>query len=75
MDREFTEEEKLIGRYLTIEENIYLSLEACDIINAYEVSRILNGKGYANLTVCPCCHVDDFVHVESCELSKINKQI
>lgn len=72
---ELNEQEKIIGRHFTIEENIYISLEACDIINMYEVSKSLNSKGYANLTVCPCCHVDDFVHVESCELSKINKEI
>jgi hypothetical protein len=23
-----------------------------------------------NLTVCPECHVDDFVHVEGCKLDK-----
>lgn len=26
----------------------------------------LNENGYANLTVCPSCHVDDFTHVEGC---------
>lgn len=29
----------------------------------------LNRNGFANLTVCPVCHVDDFVHVEGCRLA------
>ena len=63
-------------RELTIEEEIYLALESLDIINpGYPVSKFFFGCGYANLTVCPCCRVDDFVHIESCELSKINKNI
>lgn len=64
------------SKELTIEEEVYLTLESLDNINTgYQVSRFLNGKGYANLTVCPCCRVDDFVHIENCELSKVNKNI
>lgn len=59
---------------LTIEDKIYLALENLDIINpGYPVSIFLNKRGYANLTVCPYCRVDDFVHVEGCELSKLNE--
>ena len=29
----------------------------------------LNANGFANLTCCPVCHVDDFTHVESCPLA------
>ncbi len=29
---------------------------------------ILNRNGMPNATVCPICHVDDFVHVEGCKL-------
>lgn len=30
----------------------------------------LNRNGFCNLTVCPECHVDDFVHVEGCGIAK-----
>lgn len=76
MEREFLEDEKIIGRYLSIEESIYIALERLDIIiPGYVVSRSLNNRGHASLTGCPVCMVDDFVHVENCELSKINKNI
>ncbi len=56
----------------TIEQEIYLALELLDIDTAYAVSKCLNKKGYANLTVCPECGVDDFVHVGDCNLRKVN---
>lgn len=52
---------------LTIEEKIYKALENLDIEEHYAVSAFLNSNGYPNLTVCPRCKVDDFVHVEDCE--------
>jgi hypothetical protein len=33
-----------------------------------ELTTALNEMGHANWTVCPLCHVDDFVHVEGCRL-------
>ena len=30
------------------------------------VTAWLNRNGFCNLTVCPECRVDDFVHVEDC---------
>lgn len=57
---------------LTIQEKIYKQLEFLDINEAYAVSKFLNSNGYANLTVCPECRVDDFVHVEGCKLGKID---
>ena len=35
-----------------------------------EVTVWLNNNGFCKLTVCPVCHVDDFVHVEGCEIGK-----
>lgn len=31
----------------------------------------LNLNGFANLTCCPLCRVDDFTHVENCQLGKV----
>lgn len=53
-----------------IKEEIYLALEKLDIETDCEVSRFLNKNGYPNLTCCPNCHVDDFVHVEGCKFSE-----
>lgn len=49
-----------------IKDEIYRVLEEMDIDSAGQVGRYLNTVS-PNLTVCPKCHVDDFVHVESCE--------
>ena len=65
-----------MNRELTIDEEVYLALEKLDIEQFdTALSHFLNSKGYANLTVCPCCRVDDFVHVESCELYEKNRVI
>ena len=50
----------------SISEEVYLVLEEMDIETGGEVGRYLNTMN-PNLTVCPKCHVDDFVHVASCE--------
>ncbi len=36
---------------------------------ADDVNAALNSHGLANWTVCPQCHIDDFVHVEGCSLA------
>jgi hypothetical protein len=41
---------------------------ANDFLNGKLVS-ILNNNEAPNLTVCPLCRVDDFVHIAGCELS------
>lgn len=33
-----------------------------------QLHRILNDNGGANITCCPECSVDDFVHVEGCSV-------
>jgi hypothetical protein len=38
-----------------------------------ELTTALNEMGHANWTVCPLCHVDDFVHVEGCRLLTADK--
>ena len=35
-----------------------------------QLARILNENGGANITCCPECRVDDFVHVEGCSVGK-----
>lgn len=57
-------------RTLTNEE--YKLLEEVDILGNGYLSEILNENGYASWTVCPCCHVDDFCHVEGCELQGVD---
>lgn len=52
-----------------ISEEIYMVLEEMDIDTAGSVAQYLNTIS-PSLTVCPKCHVDDFVHVESCEFYK-----
>lgn len=47
-------------------------LQDADVISNGEVMRVLNENGAARFTVCPKCRIDDFTHVEGCELiSKI----
>lgn len=53
----------------SIEDEIYLVLEEMDVDTAGKVNKFLNNI-YPNLTVCPYCHVDDFVHTENCKLGK-----
>lgn len=49
---------------------IYFVL-ACADSNGSDVVNWLNRNGFCNLTVCPECHVDDFVHVENCVLGEL----
>lgn len=48
----------------------YSQLFLLDLLNDGEVAKYLNHNGFASKTVCPDCHVDDFVHVEGCENNK-----
>lgn len=41
------------------------ALEGIDLL-----MTILNRSGAPSLTVCPECHVDDFIHVEGCKLGE-----
>ena len=52
-----------------LNEDDYLLLQAADFALAGEVAGVLNRNGCANWTVCPNCFVDDFMHVEGCELA------
>ena len=46
----------------------YDTLQKIDIENAGALAQIFNRNGLARWTVCPLCHVDDFIHVEGCKL-------
>lgn len=58
---------KAIGprRFDALELTIYRALRDADAKDP-DVMRWLNYTGYANLTVCPRCRVDDFTHVRGC---------
>lgn len=47
----------------------YRVLELLDVLTNGYIARLLSENGYACSTGCPGCHVDDFVHVESCKVS------
>lgn len=46
----------------------YVALQDCNSESGDILCELLNRNGAANWTVCPKCHVDDFTHVEGCEL-------
>lgn len=49
--------------YQTLQRLLYLYGDGVeDVVNGY----------CPNMTVCPACHVDDFCHVEGCELDTEN---
>lgn len=51
-----------------IPREVYRFLQATDLISDGYMAKVLNDHGLCNWTVCPLCKVDDFVHVEGCEL-------
>lgn len=53
----------------SVSDEIYLVLEEMDIETVGEVAKYLNTIS-PNLTICPKCGVDDFVHMETCEFYK-----
>jgi hypothetical protein len=48
----------------------YLVAQRADIIAEGAVADLFNRNGHASWTVCPKCGVDDFVHVEGCDLAE-----
>lgn len=56
-----------MSKLLSVKDYKILAL-ANELVEIYDV---LNRNGAANFTVCPHCHVDDFVHVEGCPLAII----
>lgn len=56
-------------RAAPIEERVYVALQSLDVETNGEVESHLNNACHGNLTVCPVCQVDDFVHVQGCRLS------
>ncbi len=51
-------------------EKDYLALYEMDVDSYPSIGAILNRNGGHRITICPCCSVDDFVHVGSCGLIK-----
>lgn len=51
---------------------IYTALSMADEQKEVDgkITEWLNVNGFANMTCCPVCHVDDFTHVEGCRLSE-----
>lgn len=46
----------------------YAALQHLDLRLDGAIAKLLNRNGCANWTVCPHCSVDDFTHVEGCDL-------
>jgi hypothetical protein len=46
---------------------LYRLLYKIDVESNGAASEVCNESGNCHLTVCPECHVDDFVHVEGCK--------
>jgi hypothetical protein len=57
-----------------LSEQDFATLNAADILSEGRVASVLNANGLCAWTVCPECHVDDFIHVEDCELDPSNKE-
>ena len=52
-----------------IDKQDYLDMfEVALRVGENKVRNMLNQNGGANLTVCPECREDDFVHVEGCKI-------
>ncbi|HEY6435306.1 MAG TPA: hypothetical protein VIY47_01835 [Ignavibacteriaceae bacterium] len=45
----------------------YKIVQQAEIICNYKLTRMFNEHS-PNMTVCPHCHVDDFTHMEGCDL-------
>ena len=56
---------------LNDEELKYYALFMLNMKYDDHIGVLLNKRGNPNLTVCPYCRVDDFVHVESCKILQV----
>lgn len=54
--------------YPPLTEQQYIWLQIWDIESNGQLATLLNSGGRASWTVCPHCRVDDFTHVEGCDL-------
>lgn len=50
------------------EKEAYIFLQTLDEKTNGKLTDALNAHNGASATVCPCCRIDDFVHVEGCKL-------
>jgi len=46
----------------------YTKLYVADFVLAGALGPVLSRNGASHMTVCPLCRVDDFQHVEGCEM-------
>lgn len=51
-----------------LSEREYLVLARLNDLSDDRLAEVLGARGGDNLTVCPLCRIDDFTHVEGCEL-------
>ena len=49
--------------------DVYVALAIANQFDGASVYRWLNAHGFANLTCCPECHVDDFCHASGCSVA------
>lgn len=56
-----------------ITREVYLILEELDIERGGEVTQYLNSIT-PRLTICPNCGVDDFTHMQDCEMDRFNQK-
>ncbi len=55
---------------------VYMALAVREIVEEnLEFVNWLNHNGFANLTCCPYCHVDDFAHVQGCKIGRAIEEL
>ena len=59
---------KKLSLHASLQKETYQMLQKLNCISQDKLTQILNNNGAANLTVCPVCKIDDFIHVEDCPL-------
>jgi len=52
----------------------YMFLQKLNKQTDNKLCDVLNRNGGCNITVCPHCSVDDFMHIEKCELIDEDKE-
>ena len=65
---------KKLSLHASLQAETYLKLQKLNYLSRDVLYKILNDNGAANLTVCPSCKVDDFVHVVGCPLQPTGEQ-
>ena len=66
---------KKLSLHAGLQAETYRTLQKLDCISHDKLTQILNNNGVANLTVCPVCKIDDFIHVEDCPLQPTRENV